>query len=53
VAAEPAELLKVPGMGEAAVAALKTVRAAALLMTRQELEERPVIANWQQRPHRP
>ena len=47
VAAEPAELLKVPGMGEAAVAALKTVRAAALLMTRQELTERPVIANWQ------
>src|SRR5215475_8023980 len=41
------ELLKVPGMGEAAVAALKTVRAAALLMTRQELTERPVIANWQ------
>ena len=47
VAAEPAELLKVPGMGEAAVAAMKTVRAAALLMTRQELKERPVIANWQ------
>jgi len=47
VAAAPSELLKVPGMGEAAVAALKTVRAAALLMTRQELTERPVIANWQ------
>src|SRR5262249_21315878 len=46
LAAKPAELLKVKGMGEAAVAALKTVRAAALLMSRQELKERPVIANW-------
>ncbi len=47
LAAEPAELLKVKGMGEAAVAGLKTVRAAALLMTRQQLSERPVLANWQ------
>jgi DNA repair protein RadC len=47
LAAEPAELLKVKGMGESAVAALKTVRAAALLMSRQDLSERPVIANWQ------
>jgi DNA repair protein RadC len=47
LAAEPAELLKVKGMGEAAIAGLKTVRAAALLMTRQQLSERPVLANWQ------
>ena len=47
LAAEPAELLKVTGMGEAAIAALKTVRAAALLMSRQELIDRPVISNWQ------
>ncbi|MEA2780579.1 MAG: repair protein RadC [Rhodospirillaceae bacterium] len=46
-AADPAELIKVKGMGEAAVAALKTVRAAALLMTREELIKRPVIGNWQ------
>jgi DNA repair protein RadC len=46
-AAEPAELIKVKGMGEAAVAALKTVRAAALLMTREELIKRPVIGNWE------
>ena len=47
IGADPAELMKVKGMGEAAVAALKTVRAAALLMTRQQLSGRPVIANWQ------
>jgi DNA repair protein RadC len=47
LAAEPAELIKVKGMGDAAVAGLKTVRAAALLMTRQQLSERPVLANWQ------
>ena len=45
--AEPAALLKVKGMGEGAVAGLKTVRAAALLMTKQELLKQPVIANWQ------
>jgi DNA repair protein RadC len=39
--------LKVKGMGEAAIASLKTVRAAALLMSRQDLSERPVMANWQ------
>src|SRR5262249_50464606 len=47
LAAEPKELLKVKGMGEAAIAALKTVRAAALLMSRQELIDRPVLSNWQ------
>ena len=47
VAATPAELSKVKGMGEAAIASLKTVRAAALLMSRQDLSERPVMANWQ------
>jgi len=47
IAADPAELLKIKGMGEGAIAALKTARAAALLMTRQELIDRPVIGNWQ------
>jgi DNA repair protein RadC len=47
LAAEPVELLKIKGMGEGAVAALKTVRAAALLMSRQELADRPVIGSWQ------
>ena len=47
IAAEPAALAKIKGMGEGAIAGLKTVRAAALLMTKQELIDRPVIGNWQ------
>ncbi len=47
IAAEPAALAKIKGMGEGAIAGLKTARAAALLMTKQELIDRPVIANWQ------
>jgi DNA repair protein RadC len=47
IAADPAQLRKVKGMGEGAIAGLKTVRAAALLMTRQELIDKPVIGNWQ------
>jgi DNA repair protein RadC len=47
LAAEPGELLKIKGMGEAAVAALKTVRAAALKMAKLELVDRPVIGSWQ------
>jgi DNA repair protein RadC len=47
LAAEPAELLKIKGMGEVAVGALKTVRAAALRMAKQELLDRPVIGSWQ------
>jgi DNA repair protein RadC len=47
ISADPAALLKVKGMGEGAIAGLKTVRAAALLMTKQELLKQPVIANWQ------
>jgi DNA repair protein RadC len=47
IAADPAQLRKVKGVGEGAIAGLKTVRAAALLMTKQELIDRPVIGNWQ------
>ena len=47
LAAEPAELGKIKGMGEGAIAGLKTVQAAALRMTKQELLDRPVIGNWQ------
>jgi DNA repair protein RadC len=47
IAADPAQLRKVKGMGEGAIAGLKTVRAAALLMTKQELIDKPVIGNWQ------
>ena len=47
VAADPAALGRIKGMGEGAIAGLKTVRAAALLMTKQELIDKPVIGNWQ------
>ncbi len=47
IAADPAALGRIKGMGEGAIAGLKTVRAAALLMTKQELIDKPVIGNWQ------
>ena len=47
IAADPAALKRIKGMGEGAIAGLKTVRAAALLMTKQELINKPVIGNWQ------
>jgi len=47
VAASPRELAEVDGVGEASIVALKTVQAAALLMARQELIDRPVIGSWQ------
>jgi DNA repair protein RadC len=46
LSADPGELLAVPGLGEAGVAALKSVREAALRMSRAELRERPVIGSW-------
>jgi len=47
LAAEEAELAKVKGMGEGAIAGLKTVRAAAFRLLRQELDGKPVISSWQ------
>jgi len=46
LAAKPDELQRLPGMGEASIVALKTVEAAALLMQREALLERPVIGSW-------
>lgn len=46
LAAQPAELATVDGIGEASIVALKTVQAAALRMSRQELIDRPVISSW-------
>jgi DNA repair protein RadC len=46
IAAKPDELQRVSGMGEASVVALKAVEAAALLMQREALLERPVIGSW-------
>lgn len=45
--AEPAALAKIDGMGEIAVIAVKTVRAAALRLMRHELTQKPVLSNWQ------
>ena len=42
------ELRDIDGMGEAAAAALKTVQAAALRLMRAELQDRPVLGNWDQ-----
>ncbi len=46
LSAEIADLLLVPGLGEAGVAALKSVREAALRLSRAELHDRPVIGSW-------
>lgn len=46
IAAPLPELREVEGLGEAGIAALKTVQAAALRLTRAEVLERPVLNNW-------
>jgi DNA repair protein RadC len=46
IAAPAAELRGIEGLGEAGLAALKTVQAAALRLARAEVIGRPVLANW-------
>ncbi len=46
IAAPPAELATVPEVGPSAVAAIKTVQAAALRLARAEVMQRPVLNNW-------
>jgi DNA repair protein RadC len=46
LAASPSELRAVDGIGEVAVGALKTVQAAALRLARAEVQEQPVLADW-------
>jgi DNA repair protein RadC len=46
IAAPPAHLDAVPGLGEAGMAALKAVEAAALRLARSAALERPVLNNW-------
>jgi len=48
LAAQPKELAKTPGMGDASVAALKVVAEAAKRLARAELTEQPVISSWDQ-----
>ncbi|HEY4162344.1 MAG TPA: DNA repair protein RadC [Dongiaceae bacterium] len=46
MAAGPDALGEIDGMGEASIVALKTVQAAALLMQRQDLHQKPVLSSW-------
>lgn len=46
IAAPAPDLLAIEGMGEAAIAALKTVQAAALRLGRAELINQPILNNW-------
>jgi len=46
LSADPDDLLTVPGLGVSGVAALKSVREAALRLMKAELRERPVIGSW-------
>jgi DNA repair protein RadC len=47
IAAPIQELLTVEGLGEAGVAALKSVQAAALRLMRAEVLDQPVLSNWE------
>jgi DNA repair protein RadC len=46
VHADPEELAKVSGMGEAAVAAIKIIHASAQLLLKDEASQGPVIGSW-------
>ncbi|MBC9206487.1 DNA repair protein RadC [Roseomonas aerophila] len=46
ISARPEELRQIEGLGEAGVAALKTVQAAALRLMRQEVRDQPLLNNW-------
>jgi DNA repair protein RadC len=46
ISAEAAALKEIEGVGEAVVVALKCVQAAALRLSREEIMNRPVLANW-------
>ena len=46
IAAEPKALKEVAGVGDGVVAALKTVEAAALRLSREEVMDQPVLSSW-------
>lgn len=46
IAAPPADLMRIEGLGEAGTAALKLVQAAAARLLRGDVAERPVLSNW-------
>ncbi|MEI2514502.1 UPF0758 domain-containing protein, partial [Acinetobacter soli] len=45
--ADPEALLRVPGMGDTSVAAIKVVQATALRLLRVQASAQPVLASWQ------
>ncbi len=47
ISAEPPALKEVPNVGDTVVIALKTVREAALRLSREQVMNRPVIGSWQ------
>jgi DNA repair protein RadC len=47
ISATPQELREVEGLGEAGVAALKTIQAAALRLMRAEVMDQPILSSWQ------
>ncbi len=46
ISAAPQELKSIDGIGEAAVVALKTVQAASLRLSQDEIMDRPVLTSW-------
>ncbi|HVO02046.1 MAG TPA: DNA repair protein RadC [Candidatus Cybelea sp.] len=46
MAASPDALAEIDGVGDASIVALKAVQAAALLMQKQDLHQKPVLASW-------
>lgn len=47
ISADAESLARVPGMGDAAISALKIVQASALRLLKSEVTERPILASWQ------
>ena len=47
ISADPAALAEIKGVGDAAIAALKTVQAAALRLAREEVLNQPILGTWQ------
>jgi len=48
LAADPARLAEIEGMGEAGIAVLKAVQSAAQRLAQAEITERPLLTAWQQ-----
>lgn len=46
ISATPQELREIEGLGEAGIAALKTIQAAALRLSRAEVMDQPALTNW-------